>query len=106
MKFHLRLPNIFGFKGGIQVYSAFFLQAIQNIYPQSKYNIFLKHDVKTSADIPYLAHTNFHFAGAFPLKIRTPIFAAQMLTQGLLQRPNLVISTHLNFTIISFYCCV
>ncbi|MEO0838496.1 MAG: glycosyltransferase [Cyanobacteria bacterium J06632_19] len=103
MKFHLWLPNIFGFKGGIQVYSAFFLQAIQNIYPQSKYNIFLKHDVKTSADIPYLAHTNFHFAGAFPLKIRTPIFAAQMLTQGLLQRPNLVISTHLNFTIISYW---
>ncbi|MEL6456999.1 MAG: glycosyltransferase [Cyanobacteria bacterium J06621_15] len=103
MKFHLWYPNIFESQGGIQVYSAFFLKAIQNIYPQVNYDIFLKHDTKTSEDIPYLTQTNFHFAGAYPLKIRTPIFATQILIQALLQRPNLIISTHLNFTVIAYW---
>ncbi|MEM9922936.1 MAG: glycosyltransferase [Cyanobacteria bacterium P01_D01_bin.50] len=103
MKFHLWLPNIFGYKGGIQVYSAFLLKAIQNIYRQSQYDIFLKHDVNTSSDIPYLPHTHFHFAGASPLKIRTPIFVSQIITQGFLQRPDLIISTHLNFTVAAYW---
>jgi glycosyltransferase involved in cell wall biosynthesis len=103
MKFNLWLPNIFGYKGGIQVYSAFFLKAIQNIYPLSQYDIFLKHDVNTSSDIPYLPDTRFHFAGASPLQIRTPIFVSQIISQGFLQRPDLIISTHLNFTVAAYW---
>jgi glycosyltransferase involved in cell wall biosynthesis len=102
-RFHLWLPNIFGFKGGIQVYSAFYLQALQNLYPQSQYDIFLKHDVQTSPDITYLPETRFHFTGVYPQKIRTPAFVTQLMTQGLLQNPNLVITTHINFTIAAYW---
>ncbi|BAZ03616.1 glycosyltransferase [Calothrix sp. NIES-3974] len=101
--FHLWFPNIFGFKGGIQVYSAFFLQAIQNIDPQSQYDIFLKHDVNTSSEIPYLPHTRFHFSGAISSKLRTSSFAYKIISQGFLQQPDLIISTHLNFALAAYW---
>lgn len=102
-QFHLWLPNIFEFKGGIQVYSAFYLQALQTLYPQSQYDVFLKHDVKPSSDISYLPTTKFHFTGTYPQKIRTPVFVGKIITQALIKRPNLVIATHLNFAM-GAYC--
>jgi glycosyltransferase involved in cell wall biosynthesis len=92
-RLHLWIPDLFQTKGGIQVYSAYLLEALQKVLPKAELEVFLKHD--PTAD---LKQTKFHGAGAYPLKIRTPIFAAQLLMQGLLQRPNLVITTHLNFT--------
>jgi glycosyltransferase involved in cell wall biosynthesis len=102
-QFHLWIPNLFGFKGGIQVYSAFFLQALQNLYPQAQYDVFLKHDVQATPDIPCLPKTRFHFSGASALKIRTPIFAAQIISKGLQQRPDLIIATHLHFTVAAYW---
>ncbi len=99
MKFHLWMPNLFGFKGGIQVYSAFFLQALQNLYPQAQYDVFLKHDVQATSDIPYLPQTRFHFTGAAAIKIRTLIFSTQIISTSLQERPDLIITTHLNFTV-------
>ncbi len=96
-RLHLWFPNIFGLKGGIQVYSAFLLQALQSAYPQAQYDVFLKHDVETSPDISYLPHTRFHFNGKCFSKLSTLYFASSIIVQGLLQRPDLVISTHINF---------
>ncbi|CEJ44153.1 glycosyltransferase [Umezakia ovalisporum] len=96
--FHLWLPNIFEFKGGVQTYSAFFLEALQNIYPDANYEIFIKHDKKPDRNFPTLGKTKFHCTGTVPLALRTPAFAIQLLTRGILQRPDLIISTHLNFT--------
>ncbi len=103
MKLHTWVPNLFSSQGGIQVYSGFLLRAIQKIYPQSQYDIFVKHDVSTSSDFPYLPDTRFHFAGDYSLKIRTPIFVSQIITQGLLQKPNLIISAHINFTVAAYW---
>jgi len=96
--FHLWLPDIFEFKGGIQVHSNFLIKALQSLYPQSNYDVFLKHDTHSSPEFSFLAHTRFHFAGHWSLPVRTPIFAAQLVGSGLWKRPSLVISTHLNFT--------
>jgi len=96
--FHLWFPNIFGFKGGIQVYSAFLLQALQSLYPNSNYEVFLKHDTDKSPDLTFLNHTRFHFAGRYPHSLRTPTFAAKLLGYGIWRHPSLVIATHLNFT--------
>jgi len=103
MKFHLWVPNLFGFKGGIQVYSAFFLQALQSLYPQAQYDVFLKHDVQATSDIRYLPQTRFHFTGAAALKIRTLIFSTQIISTGLQERPDLIITTHLNFTVAAYW---
>ena len=101
--FHIWCPEIFGFKGGIQVYSAFLLQALQSLNPDSQYDVFLKHDVQATPKIPFLPETRFHFAGASALKIRTPIFAAQIISNGLQQHPDLIITTHLNFTVAAYW---
>ena len=103
MHFHLWFPELFNSKGGIQTYSAFFLQALQNLYPQSSYDVFLKHDSQVNPDINCLPQTKLHFAGSYPLKIRTPVFASSVATAGLIQRPNLAIATHLNFTIAAYW---
>ncbi|MDJ0532543.1 MAG: glycosyltransferase family 4 protein [Xenococcaceae cyanobacterium MO_207.B15] len=102
-KFHLWLPDIFAFKGGIQVYSAFLLQAIQNIYREADYSVFLKHDKCYSPNSLYLPDTNFHFAGKIPLSLRTPFFATQLIANGIWQKPDLVITTHLNFTVAAYW---
>ncbi|MUG94053.1 glycosyltransferase [Scytonema sp. UIC 10036] len=101
--FHLWFPNLFGYKGGIQVYTSFFLHALQNLYPQSQYDVFLKHDVQTKPDISWLPQTRFHFAGAWSVQFRTALFAAQIINGGFQQRPNLVIATHLNFTVAAYW---
>lgn len=101
--FHLWVPNLFNFKGGIQVYSAFLIKALKSIYPNDNHEIFLKHDTNSQGNFlaPHKAH--FHCAGVWPLSLRTPAFAAQILGRGLWQRPNLVITTHLNFTVAAYW---
>ncbi|MCM0589140.1 MAG: glycosyltransferase [Gloeotrichia echinulata IR180] len=98
---HVWTPHLFSFNGGIQTYSAFFIQALQNIYSDSQYDVFIKHDVQTSPSNPYLPQTRFHFAGRLPLKVRTLFFAAQIIGQGLIHKPDLVLATHLNFALAS-----
>lgn len=100
---HLWLPNLFNFKGGIQVYSGFFLEAIQSIYPEMNYHVFLKHDTDNSENLLHQNRVHFHFAGILPLSLRTPGFATQIISSGIWQRPNLVISTHLNFTVAAYW---
>lgn len=101
--FHLWFPNIFGFKGGIQTYCAFLLEAIQNVYPENRYGIFLKHDRLSASNTSSLAPTQFHCTGVVPSPLRTPAFAAQLVAWGIWQRPNLVISSHINFTIAAYW---
>jgi glycosyltransferase involved in cell wall biosynthesis len=100
---HLWLPNVFGFKGGIQVYSAFFLEALQSLATNTDYDVFLKHDTCLSPNFSFLSDTQFYFTGSLPLSLRTPAFAAQIIGSGLWQRPNLVITTHLNFTVAAYW---
>jgi glycosyltransferase involved in cell wall biosynthesis len=97
-KIHLWVPNIFQFKGGIQVYSAFLLEALQALCPASEIGLFLKHDTHATPDISLGTNTRPHFAGWSPGRSRTTIFASQLLGYGLVQRPDLVICTHLHFT--------
>lgn len=100
---HLWFPNIFEYKGGIQVYSTFLLQALQELFPNEKLELFLKHDTKSSPEIYLLNNINLHFSGQFPLKFRTLTFASQILSNAILQKPNLIISSHLNFSTAGYF---
>ena len=95
---HLWLPNLFEFKGGIQVFSAFLLEVLENIYSETNYNVFLKHDTKVVGEYQFSNRTKFHFSGKWHHKIRTPAFAAQLISSGIRLRPDLIITSHLNFT--------
>jgi glycosyltransferase involved in cell wall biosynthesis len=102
---HLWLPNIYESKGGIQAFSAFFLDALLALPFDLNFEVFLKHDsclfLYPDSSIDF--DTQVHFAGTWPLFLRTPVFATQILGSGLRQRPDLVICTHLNFTIAAYW---
>ncbi|MBD2099617.1 glycosyltransferase [Leptolyngbya sp. FACHB-261] len=101
---HLWVPDLFeGGKGGIRVYSTFLIQALQKLRPHCKYDIFLKHDAAQPSNLPFLEQTQFHFSGQWPLRFRTPAFAFQLASYGLWQRPSLILSTHLNFTVVAYW---
>lgn len=95
---HLCFPNILEFKGGIQTYSLFFIQALQSLYPEHNYRVFLKHDTDSKADFILSKKLQIHFTGTWPLPLRTLVFATQIVGYGLWERPSLIIATHLNFT--------
>ncbi|MGL5080763.1 MAG: glycosyltransferase [Microcoleaceae cyanobacterium] len=100
---HLWIPNIFEFKGGIQVYSGRFLDAFQQLYPDFDYHVFLKHDIHIPENISYSSSTQFSLCGSWPLKLRTPAFAVQLISSVLLEQPNLIISAHLNFLVAAYW---
>jgi glycosyltransferase involved in cell wall biosynthesis len=103
MNLNLWLPEIFNFKGGIQTYSIFLLNAVQALYPHINHSVFLKHDTRTSPQVSYLPHTSFSFTGQYPSRVRTSAYAAQLISQGIWQKPDLVIATHLNFTLAGYW---
>lgn len=97
MNIHLWFPNIFEFKGGIQVYSTNLLYALQKNLLDYRYRVFLKHDTRAKPAFVGLK-TDYHCTGLYPLRFRTFFFASQVLLFGIFKRPSLVIATHLNFT--------
>jgi glycosyltransferase involved in cell wall biosynthesis len=100
---HLWLPNMFEFTGGIQTYSTFLLKALQGLELDLKQELFIKHDTHLPSEYSSSTNTRFHFAGTYPNRFRTPAFAAQIVSHGLWQHPNLVLSTHLNFTVAAYW---
>ncbi len=97
-KVHVWMPNLFGFKGGIQVYSAYFLQALGALLPQAQLHVFLMHDRREMQPAQSYPNVRFHFAGGAPQSVRNPSYAAQIISSAVIQQPQLIISTHLNFT--------
>jgi glycosyltransferase involved in cell wall biosynthesis len=98
--FHLIFPNIFDFKGGIQVYSTFLLKALQDVYPEADYNVFLKYDkqnLQKQQNLQFLSSTKFHYFGNLPKLLQTILFATKIIILAILQRPTVVISTHVNY---------
>ncbi|MBW4667230.1 MAG: glycosyltransferase family 4 protein [Cyanomargarita calcarea GSE-NOS-MK-12-04C] len=98
--FYLIFPNIFDFKGGIQVYSAFLLKALQDLYPEADYDVFLKYDKRNltqQQNLQFLPSTKFHYFGHLPRFFQTIFLAIKIIILGIFQRPTLVIATHVNY---------
>jgi glycosyltransferase involved in cell wall biosynthesis len=102
-KIQLWFPNIFQFKGGVQVYSAFLLEALKSSYSQMEYNVFLKHDIHCLASSYCFKNIHFHYAGSWHKKIRTIGFAAQIVLFTIWKKPNLIISSHINFSVLAYF---
>lgn len=99
--FHVWIPNMFEFKGGIQVYSTFFLKALQSSYPNATYDIFLKHDIEAKQEY-FLPNTRYHLTGRWASPLRTFVFAMKLIIYGLVKRPDLIITTHPNFALAAY----
>ncbi len=105
---HIWTPGLLDFKGGIQTYSVFLLKALNRLCPQANIQVFSTHDRSACHEfdaaggnlgqIRQLRPLQFHSMGHWPAKVRIPAYALQVFLAGLCQQPDLVISTHANFT--------
>ncbi|MEL7350327.1 MAG: glycosyltransferase family 4 protein [Cyanobacteria bacterium P01_A01_bin.116] len=99
MKIQLWVPGLFDFKGGIQVFSGDLLKALQEILPEVSLSVFILHDrkrvVPSSSSSPKTKH---YYSGHWPASIRNLAFSAQIVAAAAVSRPDLIITTHLNFT--------
>ncbi|MEP0869397.1 glycosyltransferase [Trichocoleus desertorum AS-A10] len=110
--FYLLFPNIFGYMGGIQVYSAVLLRALQELYPEAEYDVFLKYDRSDKVNLQnleFLPQTRFHYFGQshgdrnlWRRYGMASLAAAKMVGLGLWQRPTLILTTHLDFYSVVF----
>ncbi|MBF2066605.1 MAG: glycosyltransferase [Calothrix sp. C42_A2020_038] len=100
---HLWIPNLFCLKGGIQVYSEFFLKALSISNPELNQDVFLKHDAYSHEYVPNSNNHRYYFAGQYSPYLRTFTFTLQILFHGLWQRPSLIFSNHLNFSIVAYW---
>lgn len=89
---HLWAPNIFEFKGGIQLYSRMLLETLGAILPNEKISTHLKHDTIVHED-----YRDIHCYGAVPKIFRSVTYGGCLIGAVLKERPRLIISTHLNF---------
>lgn len=104
-KIHIWIPELFSSKGGIQVFSDFFVRAVQSTYPQAEYSIFLKNDC--SAQVPqeldYLPQTQIYGSGNWKESLRTLLFSLDLIAKAVWYRPSLIIVNHVNFSPIASF---
>lgn len=102
-RYSLIFPNMFEFKGGIQVYSANLLIALQKLQSNADYDVFLKYDKKATGSLPFLPHTQFYYFGRFPRWLQNIFLGLQVMVLGFWYRPQLIISTHVNYSLVALF---
>ncbi len=88
-------PNIFDFKGGIQVFCNYFFQDFFNIYPNLEKKIYLKEDRPARKKLQTLVEYNF--SGHYPKFLRTLIFSIKLLSSGLFNKNPIIFVMHANY---------
>lgn len=95
---HVWFPDLYATPGGIQRYSRFLIAALREVWPDPRYEVFLKNDRPGD---PALDGLEAHASGNLPGWARTPAYATRIATRALAARPRLVIAGHLNFAVVS-----
>jgi glycosyltransferase involved in cell wall biosynthesis len=93
---HIWAPDLFSVTGGIQAFSRYFINAVYAGLSSPSLRGVIKNDLPGAIpDGP--AAGDFSGLGHWPLKLRTPRFASECLRHVWRERPDLIVSTHLNF---------
>jgi glycosyltransferase involved in cell wall biosynthesis len=82
--------------GGIQTFSRLLIRGLRDLFPEAVLDIFSKND--TSFPDPSNNPTDsFSPLGWWPPRVRTTVFAMELTLGAFRKRPNLIITTHVNF---------
>ncbi|MEH2250260.1 glycosyltransferase family 4 protein [Nostoc sp.] len=100
---HVWFPNLFEFRGGIQVYLQDVLQAIQEALPNLSVCILDKLDTNKPIDKFNSKKYSFTFSGHFPGFLKTAHFTFKLITKALTNHPKFILCGHINFTPIAFF---
>jgi glycosyltransferase involved in cell wall biosynthesis len=97
MKIHVWVPDYASSMGGIQAFSRFLIRAIRNCLPSADIRVLAKND--TSIPAPENCYgAEFKIFGWWAPWQRTAAFTAALIKNALLDRPDLIVSTHVNFS--------
>ncbi|MBW4488026.1 MAG: glycosyltransferase [Trichocoleus desertorum ATA4-8-CV12] len=100
---HLWFPNLFEFKGGIQVYLGDLLQALTKAFPTLNITVHDKLDRSYPTQDWQQHPVSFVMYGNQPNRLKTLHFALGIAISALKQRPKLVLCGHLNFAPVAYW---
>ena len=100
---HLWLPNLFEFKGGIQVYLQDLLEGLLDEFPNLSLAIFDQLDKSKPKTEFSSGNISFTFSGGVPNFLRIPHFALNLILGALSKQPKLIVCGHLNFAPVAFW---
>jgi glycosyltransferase involved in cell wall biosynthesis len=97
MKIHVWVPDYASAIGGIQTFSRFLVRGLREVFPNAHIAVFSKNDT-SYPDPASDPADSFTPMGWWPPILRTPEFAWAIFEAGVMQRPNIVVMAHVNFT--------
>jgi glycosyltransferase involved in cell wall biosynthesis len=97
LKIHAWVPDYASAIGGIQTFSRFFVRGLRDLFPDSEISIFSKNDTSYPSDDANWAD-HFFPSGWWPARLRTAAFASTLFRAAAFERPDLILTTHVNFT--------
>ncbi|MBD2093909.1 glycosyltransferase [Trichocoleus sp. FACHB-591] len=100
---HLWFPNLFEFKGGIQVYLGDVLQALTKAFPTLNITVHDKLDRSYPAQDWQHHPVSFIMYGNQRSWLKTLHFALGITLSALKQRPKLILCGHLNFAPVAYW---
>jgi glycosyltransferase involved in cell wall biosynthesis len=96
MTVHVWVPDYESGAGGIQTLSRFIVRALRDCLPNAKLNVFAKNDTSTP-DRNEEPATEVFPSGWWSPSQRTAAFTLKLLRYAWRDRPDLIITTHVNF---------
>lgn len=104
---HVWVPNLFEFKGGIQVYLCDILAALECFHEHNDIilddvKILNKLDSKRPEELFSAGCFSFEFTGQWPKALQTLAFTLKTLVSAWQQRPCLIVCGHLNFAPVAY----
>ncbi|WP_228052464.1 glycosyltransferase [Nodosilinea sp. LEGE 07298] len=104
---HFWVPNLFEFKGGIQVYLCDVMAAVECLYEQKNIsldNVFVldKLDSSNPEGLFNASCFSFNFMGQVPKALQTSVFSLKALITSFRDRPDLILCGHLNFAPVAY----
>ena len=97
MKVHVWVPDYVSATGGIQALSRFLVRALHECLPDAEIAVLSKND-RSVPDPGENTVTQFSAVGWWAPSQRTAAFTINLLRWAVRERPDLIITTHVNFT--------
>src|SRR5262249_39268420 len=95
---HVWIPDYEASLGGIQTFTKFFVRGLGECLPDAAFSLVCKNDNSFPSLPARRGRTFFYGSGWCPQFFRTPVFTTQLLYHALREQPDMVLSTHVNFT--------
>jgi len=95
-RIHVWVPDYASAIGGIQTFSRFIVRALRDVFPDTFIAVFSKNDT-SYPDLASDPANSFTPMGWWSPTLRTPEFAWKLFQSAARERPDLIITTHVNF---------